>query len=232
MSERKPFDPSKYLINLGGKEYLEVKHRLIWFRQEQPGGSIQTEAVHILPDDVGEKRAMAIFKATVTREDGGVGTGWGSETAADFEDFIEKAETKAIGRALAAAGFGTQFSGEHAMLNPDGSPHLVDAPAERNNVGQMRMVDAPVDLAAKPRTKRQERAALEAEAKAMNDPLMERATERQVRFIHAIAREAGFDEQELATWSQELYGRDVEQLNRRDASTLIEALQRRRNEVS
>jgi hypothetical protein len=59
-----------------------------------------------------------------------------------------------------------------------------------------------------------------------------RASERQVKFIYAIAREAGLDEQELDAWSQELYGDSVDRLNRRDASMLIEALQRRRNEVA
>jgi hypothetical protein len=53
-----------------------------------------------------------------------------------------------------------------------------------------------------------------------------------VKFIYAIAREAGLDEQELATWAHELYGKEVDQLSRRDASALIEALQRRRGEVS
>src|SRR5581483_1538041 len=33
-----------------------------------------------------------------------------SETATDFGDFIEKAETKAIGRALNALGYGAQFT--------------------------------------------------------------------------------------------------------------------------
>lgn len=60
----------------------------------------------------------------------------------------------------------------------------------------------------------------------------QKATERQVKFIYAIAREAGLDEQELQNWSQELYNQEVEELNRRDASVLIEALQRRRNEVA
>jgi hypothetical protein len=30
-----------------------------------------------------------------------------------------------------------------------------------------------------------------------------------VKFIYAIAAEAGLDAQELATWSQELYGRTL-----------------------
>lgn len=63
------------------------------------------------------------------------------------------------------------------------------------------------------------------------DPTHQRATERQVKFIYAIGREAGLDATELTSWAQELYARDVDQLNRRDASTLIEALQRRRNDL-
>ena len=43
---------------------------------------------------------------------GGSATGYGSETAKDFGDFIEKAETKALGRALIALGYGTQFAQE------------------------------------------------------------------------------------------------------------------------
>ena len=66
-----------------------------------------------------------------------------------------------------------------------------------------------------------------------SDPALQKATERQVKFIYAIAREAGLDELELTQWCQELYGDDVvSNLNRRDASSLIESLQRRRNEVA
>jgi hypothetical protein len=158
----------------------------------------------------------------VSIPDGGSATGWGSESAGDFRDFLEKAETKAIGRALAALGYGTQFCHDHEF-------GVGETPVV--NVGQMRIVDTPVDLAAS-RGRRQAPAAQVASVAAAGDPANQRATERQVKFIFAIAREAGLDEQELTTWSQELYGQEVGQLNRRDASTLIEALQRRRNEVA
>jgi hypothetical protein len=61
-----------------------------------------TEHVRIEP-------TLAIFKATVSLPTGGKATGYGSETSGDFGDFIEKAETKAIGRALNALGYGAQF---------------------------------------------------------------------------------------------------------------------------
>ena len=211
------FEPAKYLVNLNGKgEYLEVKWRLLWLRTEHPDAVIETELVRLEDRD-------AVFKARVSLPNGGSATGWGSESAGDFRDFLEKAETKAIGRALAALGYGTQFCHDHEF-------GVGEAPTV--NVGQMRIVDAPVDLAASRGRRQAPAAAISAGSAQAGDAANQRATERQVKFIFAIAREAGLDEQELNTWSQELYNQEVAQLNRRDASTLIEALQRRRNEVA
>lgn len=71
-----------------------------------------------------------------------------------------------------------------------------------------------------------------AAAPRADDQGSQRATERQVKFIWAIGAEAGLPEAEIEAWSQQLYRGDVDQLNRRDAATFIEALQRRRNEVT
>ncbi len=223
MSERtvytgaEQFDPAKYLVNLNGRgEYLEVKWRLLWLRTEHPDAIIETEMVRY-------EDADALFKARVSIPGGGSATGWGSESAGDFRDFLEKAETKAIGRALAALGYGTQFCQDHEF----GGGTII------GGNGQMRIVDAPVDLAAS-RGRRQASGgnAVATSQAPSADQGNQRATERQVKFIYAIAREAGLDEQELADWTRELYNQEVDQLNRRDASTLIEALQRRRNEVA
>jgi hypothetical protein len=241
-AQRDNFDPSKYLVSLNGSRglYLEVKFRLLWLRTKHPDAVIETEAIRIEERD-------AIFRAKVSIPSGGSATGWGSESAGDFRDFIEKAETKAIGRALAALGFGTQFCNDHddiaaghgeGVSARTGQPRIADAPVERARYQQgdrvpvgMRIVDAPVDLAAG-RGRRAAPQGRSFEARAEAAPENQRATERQIKFIYAISREAGLDEQELSTWTQELYGCEVGELNRRDASTLIEALQRRRNEIS
>jgi hypothetical protein len=73
----------------------------------------------------------AIFKARVTIVDSnGVlvreTSGHGSEDKDDFRDFLEKAETKAIGRALAAAGYGSQFATDFEFGADQG--RVVDAP--------------------------------------------------------------------------------------------------------
>src|SRR3954454_13386670 len=124
--QRVEFDPSPYIRQLrgrgGGSEYLDVKWRLLWLRKEHPDAGILTELIQYDPQ-------MAIFKATVTLPTGGMATGYGSETASDFPDFIEKAETKAIGRALNALGYGAQF-GE--------APRPDDLPQGRESVGTSR----------------------------------------------------------------------------------------------
>lgn len=70
------------LLNLRGKQYLEVKFRLVWFREEHP-------------------------------------------------DFIEKAETGSIGRALALIGYGTQFCADEL----DEGKRIVDAPTQMRDRG-------------------------------------------------------------------------------------------------
>jgi len=128
---RSVFDPTPYMRQLRGRgggpgqEYLDVKWRLLWLRREHPDAEIITEHVRI--DD-----ASAIFKATVSIPSGGKATGYGSETAGDFGDFIEKAETKAIGRALNALGYGAQFA-EGEEDAPAAPPARPSVPSPRSS---------------------------------------------------------------------------------------------------
>lgn len=93
------FDPRQHTRTFRGKggqvEYLDVRWRIKWLRDDAPASSIETELVQLVAGE------SAVFKATVVRvmdgEDGttyerGRATGYGSETAKDFPDFIEKAE--------------------------------------------------------------------------------------------------------------------------------------------
>ena len=90
-------------MKIDGRDYLEVKWRLLWLRTEHPDAAIHTELVK-------HEDGFALFKADVFIPGGhGSATGWGSESVDDFADYIEAAETKALGRALAALGYGTQF---------------------------------------------------------------------------------------------------------------------------
>ena len=98
------FNPNDYIMKLQGKEYLPVQARLLWLRTMHPDATLQTELLEF------KNGEYALFKATITIPGRGSATGHGSEDPKGFRDYIEKAETKAIGRALGALGFGTQFT--------------------------------------------------------------------------------------------------------------------------
>jgi hypothetical protein len=131
------FDPKPHLIRLPRRvkdrqsgqvttvydDYLEVKWRLVWFRERFPHGVIHTEEICV---DL--ERGYARFLARVEDGEGGRATGYGTETAAGFTDYVERAETRALGRALAALGIGTQFVGQDLT---EGA-HVVDAPVARD----------------------------------------------------------------------------------------------------
>lgn len=185
----KAFDASRYLTDLNGRDYLEVKWRLLWLRTEHPDAVIITELVE-------HHQEMAVFKARVALPEGGEATGWGSETASDFEDYIEKAETKALGRALAALGYGTQFC-EDFDFHREGEQRVVDAPVER---------PAP-------------------KAREAKVPRREKATTAQVNAIYAIARtKYGWGEGELNERCKVVYGREPAELTKREASEFIDQL--------
>lgn len=112
------FNPKEHMMVLKGKEYLQVAWRLVWFREDHPDWSIDANCVE-------QDENHAIFKAIVADENGiQKSSGHGSESKRDFGDFLEKAETKAVGRALAMLGYGTQFAGEEL----DEGERIVDSP--------------------------------------------------------------------------------------------------------
>jgi AraC-like DNA-binding protein len=113
------------LIKLKGKDYLEVKYRLVWFREEHPDWQIHTTVVH-------RDSTSAIVKAEIANERGLVmAMAHKCEDKQGFADFLEKAETGSIGRALALCGYGTQFCADEL----DEGKRIVDAPADvsKNN---------------------------------------------------------------------------------------------------
>lgn len=125
------FNPNDHLISLKGKSYLEVKYRLVWFREENPDWGITTEIVKL---DMEAK--YAIVKATITDQHGRIiAQGTKMEDIKGFGDWLEKAETGAIGRALGICGYGTQFAPEFDEIVPGvENPRIVDAPIETPKV--------------------------------------------------------------------------------------------------
>jgi hypothetical protein len=199
MSVTTPFEPARHLTRIGGSDYLEVKWRLVWMRDQHPDATIETQLMS-------HHDNTAVFRATVSIPGGGSATGWGSESAGDFRDYLEKAETKAIGRALAALGFGTQFCPDFEFGAAVG--RVVDSP-----------VKSPARQAANVSADRPETASVA--AIGPDQP----ATQRQLRYLQAVAREAGLDGAALDERAKQEFGVLAAALSRRDASSLIDMIQ-------
>lgn len=191
-----PFDPSQYLTSIKGQDYLEVKWRLVWLRSDHPDAAITTQLVS-------HENDRAIFSAHVQLPDGGSSTGWGSETASGFGNYIEKAETKAIGRALAALGYGTQFADDFADA-ADGA--IADAPVQIRRAGQNQS------------RQQQQPAARESRGQydQMSDP--------QKRKISAMSRTIGLAPAELNDTAVSVTGTALNELSKVQASRLIDHL--------
>jgi hypothetical protein len=132
------FDPNKYMlklpktkkVSLGNgqirfekteSDYLPVAARIAWFRKEHPFWSIITKV-----EKWGDK--AVVMKATIKDMQGiAIATARKKETEAGFPDYIEKAETGAIGRALAMCGYGTLQAPEF-----DEQDRLADTPVVNN----------------------------------------------------------------------------------------------------
>lgn len=128
-------------VSLKGKAYLPARRRIQWMRglpEPHPDWTIDTEITeHVLgklvkPGPVGVGKidgGYAVVRANVYDSDGRlIATGLKSEYSENFADYLEKAETGAIARALAVAGYGT----ESALDLDEGvdAGRIADAPVE------------------------------------------------------------------------------------------------------
>lgn len=142
------FDPNAHLMNLKGRDYLNVQSRLLWFIRDQRAliaaglarepYSVRTELVE-LDRDAG----WAHFKTVARDVLGNESVMYGSEASKDFADYIEKASTKSLGRALLGLGYGTAFAPEM-----DEGERVVDAPIERRSAAGRRPVASTAASAA------------------------------------------------------------------------------------
>lgn len=106
------FNPDDHVETLkNGGRYLGVQWRVVWFRKDHPDWTIETQ---ILDHDFrAGKDSFACYLARIKSPDGRiVASGHGYCRASEFNDFSDKAETSAVGRALAFFIYGTQFAPE------------------------------------------------------------------------------------------------------------------------
>lgn len=188
------FNPNDHMMNLKGKEYLQVMWRLVWFREVRPLWSIEPEIIEM--DD-----KHAVFRAVIRDEAGTVKCiGHGSESQRDFGDFIEKAETKAVGRALAMLGYGTQFTASEL----DEGERIVDSPVARS-----------VSREAAQAVGRAKLAELDAKMAEQTSMPIGKATEEQKAYIQQHASDADYLN------IMQKYGPELERLSAKGAERVI-----------
>ena len=129
------FDPRQYMRNLTGsdgtvKQYLDVVYRKLWFRLKNPEGKIVKKLLKLT-----EQTAIVearIYLNKTDPEDSYIASAFAQKFSNQDEQFgakfLELAETSAVGRALADAGYGLQF----ADLEGEQDPNVVDAPLGQN----------------------------------------------------------------------------------------------------
>lgn len=190
------FNPGEHMMNLKGKDYLQVMWRLVWFREDKPLWSIEPEIIEM--DD-----SHAVFRAVIRDEAGAVKCiGHGSESKRDFGDYIEKAETKAVGRALAMLGYGTQFTASEL----DEGERIVDSRVARTGTREAAQAAGKAKL--------EEVKAAQAEAVAANGP----ATETQKKWITDNASDGDYMN------IMQKYGANLERLSAKNALRVIEQI--------
>ena len=124
------FNPADFVRATVGEEgendlYLDVKYRLLWFRLHHPNGKIDPELIR-----VDEKNAIVCCRVYADKADPAdqfIGKAYSQRFPSEDrygDRFLEIAETVAKGRALADAGYGTQF-----CMNGDSLAGIIaDAP--------------------------------------------------------------------------------------------------------
>jgi hypothetical protein len=122
-------------LNLKGKDYLQVAHRIVWFREAHPDWTILTKIVHFNAE-------WAVVEATISDAAGKVlSNAHKTQTAKGFPGgYLEKAEAGAVGRALAFIGYGTAFAQELEEDEDVPMSAIADSPLEKK-----RPVQAPVN---------------------------------------------------------------------------------------
>ena len=124
------FNPADFVRATVGEEgendlYLDVKYRLLWFRLHHPNGKINPELIQ-----ADEKNAIVCCRVYADKADPAdqfIGKAYSQRFPSEDrygDRFLEIAETVAKGRALADAGYGTQF-----CMNGDSLAGIIaDAP--------------------------------------------------------------------------------------------------------
>lgn len=192
------FNSVTHLDDDSAKTCFEITDRLAQFRCRFPDAQLSTTLVRL-------EGGRAVVRAEILLPGGARATGWGS-CGSDTQDFVEIAESTAIGTALDGIGFDTRSSFGDDNLNEKGQT-LQAVVSEQKS---------PVNNA--PDVQR---------SGATISSLTEPATRRQLSFLSAVARDKGMSSKDLDSEAFNRFGTmKIDLIDRREASELIRVIQR------
>ena len=104
MTDKSLLDKS---MKLKGKDYVQVKDRILFFNEEYPNGSIRTRILSAVDSThyVVEAKVIPDVK-NIDQYFSGLSQAKLGSSGANFDSALENAETSAVGRALAMMGIG------------------------------------------------------------------------------------------------------------------------------
>jgi len=186
------FDPQKHLMQIKGKDYMTVQNRMIWFLHDQRamiGAGLASTSYVIQTDliEIDRTQGWAHFKTYVRDVLGNEATMYGSESVKDFPDYIEKASTKSLGRALLLLGYGTAFADEF-----DEGERPVDSPVQRPQNAQRTQPPAPARPANPPPPQRPTQGNVQT-------PASGKATDRQIASIGKLCTALHYEQPNYET---------------------------------
>lgn len=206
------FEPKNYLREEKTEEgisfYLDTKYRLLWFRLLYPQGKLVK-----IPKALNKEYAtfeVRVYTDKNDADDNFLANGFASRYKDDSNErfglnFVESAETAALGRALKDAGFGTQFCdialpddqtivdagvhisfdlGDGTLPNPDED----GAPAEEGGAIPAKAVDETAETKPVVKPKEEEKVVLTADM-----PVEELLKKMTVEFAKGIVIDYGID---------------------------------------
>jgi hypothetical protein len=109
---RPTFDPRDHIRQLeDGREYLDLKWRIVWLRSQEPDASIESQIVATSEDEV-------VCRSTISLRSGASVTAHGSAQRSENDQPVEAAENRATMRALASLGYGAEYADDDDVAIP------------------------------------------------------------------------------------------------------------------
>jgi hypothetical protein len=184
-------------------DYLTVQQRLCWFTSDQraliiAGVAKTTYTIQTDIIEIDRTQGFAFSKTYIRDVLGNEVTAFGSCLRSSFPDFIEKSNTKSLGRALGQLGYNTASAQEF----DEGEDAPVDAPQESTTRQKPRQTvsnnaaAAPRQQSAQAKIKPETRAATNTAPTANAGAL---ATDRQLTSIRKLCTALNRPEPDLAT---------------------------------